>query len=121
MSADESVRRQLVVLARRKRCRDVAFRPDRPTEWRPQTVRNPFAELDDYFTWAAAREFIASKLDSGHEVKSIELQNPGRATGYVLHIELESGRRPLYVKLQLGSGKIIGRSFHDSSSGKGRA
>ena len=26
----------------------------------------------------------------------------------------ESGRPPLYVKLQLGRGEVIGRSFHES-------
>ena len=119
MSLDESVRRQLVVLARRKRCRDVALRPDRPTEWRPQTVRNPFAELDDYFTEAAAWEFIASKLESGHEVETIVLHSPRDAKGYVLHVELESGHRPLYVKLQLGPARSLGGAFTIHHPGKG--
>ena len=36
------------------------------------------------------------------------------ATGYVMKIDIEPGRPQLYVKLQLGSGQIIGRSFHYS-------
>ena len=31
-----------------------------------------------------------------------------------MKIELEPGQAQLYIKLQLGSGKIIGRSFHYS-------
>lgn len=38
---------------------------------------------------------------------------PG-GTGYVMEIELEAGKPMLYVKLELGSGRIFGRSFHYS-------
>ena len=31
-----------------------------------------------------------------------------------MKIDIEPGRPQLYIKLQLGSGKIIGRSFHYS-------
>ena len=31
-----------------------------------------------------------------------------------MRIDIEPGQPQLYVKLQLGSGKIIGRSFHYS-------
>jgi len=34
-----------------------------------------------------------------------------------MEVELE-GRRPLYIKLQLGSGQVFGRSFHDSIARK---
>ena len=67
-----------------------------------------------HFTDAAAREFIASRLEDGHPVEVVELRKPAGATGYVMKIDIEPARPILYVKLQLGSGKIIGRSFHYS-------
>ena len=79
------------------------FRTDRPTDWRPGQVRNP-----------AAWELIASRLEEDHPVEIVELRKPAGATGYVMKIDIEPGRPRLYVKLQLGSGKIIGRSFHYS-------
>jgi hypothetical protein len=36
------------------------------------------------------------------------------ATGYVMKIELEPAVPVLYVKLELRSGRILGRSFHYS-------
>ena len=115
VSIDDSTRHQLVVLARRKHARVVEFRPDRPIEWRPREVRNPSALFDTQFAEAAAWELIASQLESGHPVDSLDLQKPPGATAYVMLIELESDKPPLYVKFQLGSGKIIARSFHYST------
>lgn len=114
MSIDESIRRQLVVLARRSRARSDEFSPNRPTDWRPQEVRNPAGTLDLYFTKTTAWEFIASHLESGHPVEVITLRQPPGATGYVMEIDVEDGQPPIYIKLQLGSGRIIGRSFHYS-------
>lgn len=111
---DAETRHQLVVLARRGRDRTTEFRVDRPTDWRPGQVRNPNGILDTHFTDAAAWELIASKLEAGHPVQVIELQKPPGATGYVMKIELEPAQPKVYVKLQLGPGKIVGRSFHYS-------
>ena len=111
---DEETRHQLVVLARRSGARITAFRRDRPTDWRPGRVRNPDGLLDTHFTDASAWELIATRLEHGEEVKVIELQTPRGAKGYVMTIDLGPKVPALYVKLQLGSGKIIGRSFHYS-------
>lgn len=113
MSISESKRHQLITLARRKRARVVDWSPERPTDWRPQSVRNPDGILDTHFTDAAAWDLIVSQLSAGCEVETIILEKPPGAKGYVMLIELEPGR-PIYIKLQLGSGKIIGRSFHYS-------
>ena len=91
-----------------------AFSAERPTDWRPGQVRNPDGVLDTHFTDAAAWEFIAARLEDGHSVEIVELHKPQGATGYVMKIDLEPDRPQLYVKLQLGSGKIVGRSFHYS-------
>ena len=93
------------------------FSIDRPTDWRPGQVRNPEGLLDTHFTDAAAWELIASRLDDGHPVEVVELRKPAGAKGYVMKIDVEPGQPLLYVKLQLGSGKIIGRSFHYSRHG----
>ena len=114
MSIDASTRHQLVVLARRRHARVTEFSRARPTNWRPGEVRDPKGMLASHFTDAAAWELIASALESGHEVETVELKKPPGATGYVMKIDLEPGHAPLYVKFQLGSGKIIGRSFHYS-------
>lgn len=118
MSIDESTRRQLIALAQRRFARTTEFSRDRPTDWRPGDVRNPDGELDPCFTDEAALELIASRLEAGHDVETVELRKPAGATGYVMKIDIEPEQRPLYVKLQLGTGKIIGRSFHYSKRGQ---
>lgn len=111
----ESIRRELVVLARRRNAHNSHFSPNRPTKWHPEQVRNPDGILDRYFTKAAAWEFIATKLEEGHPVEIVELRTPPGATSYVMKIDIEPGQPQLYVKLQLGPGVIIGRSFHYSN------
>ena len=114
MPVDAATRHALVVLARRKDARHTDFKLSRPTDWRPQQVRNPNGLLDAYFSDSAAWELIASKLEEDHPVEEIQLDKPPGATGYVMLIDLEPGQPKLYIKLQLGSGRIIGRSFHYS-------
>jgi hypothetical protein len=105
-----SIRRQLATLAARKKARVLGW----PRAWRPTTVINP--EDGNPFTPAGARDFVARVLAEGKvSLEEIELDSPAGAKGYVLHIPM--GGRTLYVKLQLGSGQIIGRSFHYSRFG----
>ena len=59
-------------------------------------------------------ELIASRLEEGHPVEVLELHKPEGARGFVMKIDLEPGQPRVYVKLQLGAGRIIGRSFHYS-------
>ena len=114
---DEATRRQLVILARRVNTRTSEFSRDRPTDWRPNEVRNPDGVLDTHFTPSTAWELIATRLENGEEVEVIELNQPRGAKGYVMLIDLGSDVPDLYVKLQLGAGKIFGRSFHYSEPG----
>lgn len=113
----DDIRQQLVVLARRSRARITEFRRDRPTEWRPQQVRNPDGVIASHFSDAEAWELIASRLERGHPVEVVELHNPPGAVGYVMMVDLGVDDPPIYVKLQLGAGRIIGRSFHYSKHG----
>jgi hypothetical protein len=45
-------------------------------------------------------------------LEEVLLASPPGKTGYV--VEAALNERSLYVKVQLGAGKIIGRSFHYS-------
>ena len=115
MKINESTRRQLITLCRRGRDRTTDFSPDRPTHWNPGKVRNPRGEFDTHFTNFSAWELIATELEAGCEVETIDLKIPPGAKGYVMQIELEPNDPPVYIKVQLGAGKIIGRSFHYST------
>ncbi len=90
------------------------FSRDRPTDWRPGQVRNPDGMLDSYFTDISAWEYIATRLESGHPVEVVALDKPPGTKGYVMKIDIETDQPQLYIKLQLGAGQIIGRSFHYS-------
>jgi len=104
------VRHQLALLARRSQCRITEFTRDRPTEWRPTEVINPESSMP--YTDAGAWDLIATKLEEGHPLTEVELRRPPGKKGYEMIIELPSNCAPVYVKLQLGAGKVIGRSFH---------
>ena len=106
MSDLDAMRHQLAVLARRKSARVLGW----PRDWRPGEVRNPHDGQP--FTGPGAWEYLAELLDAGHEIEVITLDEPPGATGYVLQVPIEA--RNLYIKVQLGAGKIIGRSFHYS-------
>ncbi|GKS59859.1 hypothetical protein YTPLAS18_33860 [Nitrospira sp.] len=64
------------------------------------------------FTEDSAWNFVADKLSEGHPFEEVSLKVPHGKRGYVLKIEIGSDRPLLYVKLQIGMGTVIGRSFH---------
>lgn len=109
----DSTRHELAVLARRSYARITQFSENRPIRWQPEQVANP-QSLGMPFSSAAAWDLIASSLEGGHPVEVIELNKPPGATGYVMKIEIEPNQPQLYVKLEMGAGKIFGRSFHYS-------
>lgn len=109
---NEETRKQLILLARRPSARSSDFSYTQPTRWCPNQVRNPDGVLDEYFTNLTAWELIASRLEDGEEIEVIELRQPKGATGYVMRINLGAEVPKVYVKLQLRSGRIFGRSFH---------
>jgi hypothetical protein len=105
-------RRQLARFARRKSCRIVGRPPERPSEWRPESVIDP--ETKQPFTPAGAWEFIADVLDNKPEIplETVTLRRPQGRTAYVLKVPLQE--KLLYIKLELGTNVVIGRSFHYS-------
>lgn len=112
MAIREDIRRQIIVLARRPRARSSASTSNRPADWQPDAVINPEGGLP--FTDFGAWDFIATCVEEGHEIETVVLRKPAGATGYVMKIRLEPNCPHLYVKVQLGGGKIFGRSFHYS-------
>jgi len=83
-----------------------------PSKWHPEQVLDP--RSNQCFTENGAWEFVTELLENGHGVEEIVLQDPAGKMGYVMKVAIGAGRPPLYVKLQLGSGVVIGRSFHYS-------
>jgi hypothetical protein len=108
----DSIRRQISVLARQKKCRISDWTRDEPTEWQPHTVKDNFGE---FFTDAGAWEFLADLLDAGHMVEEIVLRLPPGRKAYVVKKRIDSVHPEIYIKVRLGSGTIIGRSFHYST------
>ncbi len=112
MVTREDIRRQIVVLARRPWARSSEFTSERPTKWQPNSVLDP--ETGYPFTLAGAWDFIATCAEQGHRIEALSLRKPPGAKAYVMKIWLEANRRRLYVKVELLSDRIIGRSFHES-------
>ncbi len=108
----ESVRRQLIALARRPKDRIVPRTGEMPCRWQPEQVNNPESGMP--FTEAGAWHFIADQLEQGAPVESLPMEKPANTIGYVLKIDIEMGRPQLYIKIQLASRRVIGRSFHYS-------
>jgi len=77
-------------------------------------LRDPRDRERSYFTDQGAWEYIAEALEDGKKVEVVELQKPQGAKGYVLLLQGVAPAKTIYVKLQLGSDKVIGRSFHES-------
>ena len=109
----EVVRRELVLLVRRKKARIVEWSPEEPIEWRHGEYRDP--RSGEWFTEPGAWDFIAELLEAGQPLEEIDLRKPPGKKGYV--IRAPAADSPLYIKLRLGSGKVIGRSFHEDRPG----
>ncbi|WP_150443132.1 hypothetical protein [Sphingobium limneticum] len=111
LMVSDDVKRQLCALARSSRTRTAVFNPSRPTHWAPYEVRCP--DSGDTFTADSAWHFVADMIEGGAEMETISLAKPAGKTGYVMIVEGFGGEK-IYIKLQLGSGQVIGRSFHIS-------
>ena len=110
---DAEVRQQLESCARNS-SRRVVYAPGTgpPCDWRPHRVINP--EVDLPFSDASAWRLVADLLAQGHPIDTVELSTPKGKTGYVLKTRLGDNEPEIYIKLQLGASKVIGRSFHYS-------
>lgn len=105
------IRKQLVALLKQRK-RVARWSEESPIDWRPTQVTHPLSEMP--FTPKGAWQFIEEKLADGHPLEEVILDTPPGKKGYVMKIDLGPNQRKLYVKLQLGSKEVIGRSFHYS-------
>lgn len=114
MAISEAIRKDLIMRCSSRRTRSSLFTENAPVRWQPNSVKKP-GGVAEYFTEESAWEFIATALCNGADVETIELDHPPGKTGYVM---LLGGHASdvIYVKLQLVSSLVIGRSFHLSTS-----
>lgn len=102
----------MAVLARDRKRRGLPL--NEPKAWDPGHVKNPSSNLKLPMTNEQAWDFIATKLEEGHDVEEVELDMPPNTTGYVMKVQLGRTNQLLYVKFRLHQNKILGRSFHYS-------
>lgn len=113
-TVSDAIRHDLALLARRNGARNTRWTKERPTSWRPRTVKDPSS--GDPFTAEGAWQFIADLLDSGHPIEPMILEKPPGKRAYVMKVDLDPELPRLYIKLELGCGVIYGRSFHYSET-----
>lgn len=105
----EHVRLRLIELIE-KGCIAVPIEVEMPHKWWFGTVIDP--RTGQCFTYRGAWDFIAEKLREGCKLQEKPLRKPPTDMGYVLLVNTE--QRDIYIKLQLGYDRVIGRSFHYS-------
>lgn len=115
MTIDNGLRKELAKFCSSRRTYRSDFSPTMPTHWSPQHVRHP--ETGDAFTDPGAWSFVKELLEAGHPVEVIPLDKPPGKKGYVLKCDGYSSEK-IYIKLQMLSGCVIGRSFHVSVVGE---
>lgn len=114
MEADwDSVRQELIRLAKRKQCRRTVWSPGIPCDWAPQTVWDPRFEM--FFTDAGAWAYIIELLESGTEFAAVQLRRPPDTIGYEVALKLAPNLPEVYIKIQIFQARIWGRSFHNST------
>lgn len=110
--ARDQDRNELVRRARGGRPTRTSEHSDKaPTKWHPTSLRHP--ESGEPFTEDNCWTFVADAIDAGAEVEEMVLRRPPGKRGFVLKLEGHGGV-VIYVKLQLGAAKVVGRSFHES-------
>jgi hypothetical protein len=108
----EQVRGDLLRLAKSRTCRSTAFTPKVPCDWSPQSVWD--TRFGMLFTSEGAWNYIIELLESGHQFTSKAMKTPPNTIAYETVIDRGSNLPPLYIKLQILGGRILGRSFHNS-------
>lgn len=106
----DNIRQELIRLCSESRSRKSIFSREAPTHWAPWQLVDP--NTAQVFTIEGAWAFIREQLVDGCALAIVELEKPPGKKGYWFHCFDANGTR-IYVKLQLGSGVVIGRSFHE--------
>lgn len=106
----DNIRQELIRLCSESRSRKSIFSREAPTHWAPWQLVDP--STSEAFTVDGAWEFVHRQLNEGCGLAVVDLEKPPGKRGYWFHCYDAKGTR-IYVKLQLGSGVVIGRSFHE--------
>lgn len=114
-AATEQDRAELIRRASSRRTRRASFSRERPTKWHPTSLIHP--EHGEPFTSDGCWSFVAEAIAVGAPVEVIALRHPPGKRGFVMKLAGTDGV-VIYVKLQLLSDIVLGRSFHLSTSGK---
>lgn len=78
-------------------------------------MRDPRSPTKELFTEDGAWSFVADAIESGVDIQQIELQLPPGKKAYVMLLPGCEANQWIYVKLQLRSNDVLGRSFHIST------
>ena len=109
MPVAKNIRDELIRLCSDSRTRTAVFTNKMPTKWHPEQAINP--EDGQPFTRDGAWTRVVAELSSGCHLNPKVLDIPAGKTGYEFHFADGRGVR-IYVKLQITSGRVVGRSFH---------
>lgn len=110
--AYESDRRELVRRASGgRKMRFASFTREAPTKWHPTSLIDP--RSGEPFTEDNCWSYISEAIERGEPVEEITLRKPAGKRGFVLKLAGHDGVT-IYVKLQLTSDRVQGRSFHES-------
>jgi len=56
---------------------------------------------------------LADVLEKGHPIEAVKQDNPPGVVAYQMTVDLGVEEcPPVFIKVRLGAGKILGRSFH---------
>jgi hypothetical protein len=108
----EEVRKRLLRLVKKKGCRQIGTPPDRPSDWKPEEIRQ---EDGCALTRPQAWFLIEQWLEEECEVSLVRLDKP---PGRIAHaFEKRYCNQRVYVKLEIADGDrvLYGRSFHLST------
>lgn len=108
MSIPPNIRQELIRLSSKSATRKAVFTSKAPTKWHPEQVYDP--ATGQPFTKDAAWERVRTELENC-DLKTRVMDHPPGKIGYWFHFHDAKGTK-IYVKLQLGSGFVLGRSFH---------
>jgi hypothetical protein len=111
VDASDQDRAQLSKRASSRKTRRSTFSPHAPTKWHPTSLLHP--DTGEPFTEDKCWAFVAAAIDAGEAIEVMELKKPAGKRGFVMKLAGHE-QTTIYVKLQLLSDKVLGRSFHES-------
>jgi hypothetical protein len=112
VAIDDQIRRRLAMLASSRKTRRVSFSAQSPCDWHPAGITDPRTRVP--FTEDGAWEYICGSIRALADIDEVVLKHPAGKKGYVMLLTSATQKLFIYVKLQLLSDCVAGRSFHYS-------